>query len=253
MSSRFMRVAVASIATTGALLLPTETVAQAGHDAHANHASQAAPNTLTPDEVRAGWRLLFDGRTVNGWRNYRADTIGAGWKVVDGALTRTAFGGDIITVDKFGDFELYLEWKLSPEGRPGNSGIFYRAIEDSSAIYWNAPEMQILDDARHGDGRTPLTSTGSNYALDGVEHGHTKPVGEWNTVRIVIRSNHVEHWLNGTKVVEYELHSPAWKEKVAKSKFGPHKQYGMAREGHIGLQEHGSFVAFRNIKIRPLR
>lgn len=247
MSRRFSRslaLAVVFAASAGA---PAVVIAQAGHDHHT-----MSHNTLTDAERREGWRLLFDGKTTAGWRNYRADSIRSGWQAVDGALTRVARGGDIITMDKFGDFELTLEWKLSPEGPAGNSGIFYRAVEDSSAIYWNAPEMQILDDERHRDGRTPLTSTGANYALDGVEHGVARPVGEWNTVRLVVKGNHVEHWLNGKKVVEYELASDEWKAKVAKSKFAPHTQYGKAREGHIGLQEHGSFVAFRNIKIRPL-
>jgi hypothetical protein len=241
-----VRATLVAFAMAGALSLPSAAVAQAGH-VHGG----AAINTLTTEEQKQGWRLLFDGHSTSGWRNYKSDSI-RGWQAVDGALTRVGRGGDIITADKYADFELVLEWKLSPEGNPGNSGIFYRASEDSSAIYWNAPEMQILDDARHGDGRTPLTSTGSNYALDGVAHGHAKPVGEWNTVRIVVNGNHVEHWLNGTKVVQYELGSDEWKAKVAASKFAQHPQYGKAREGHIGLQEHGSFVAFRNIKIRPL-
>lgn len=211
-----------------------------------------APNTLTAAEQQAGWKLLFDGKTTKGWRNYKADTIGSGWQVVDGALTRVGRGGDIISNEKFGDFELILEWKLSPQGPPGNSGIFYRVVEDTAAIYWNAPEMQILDDARHSDGRTLLTSTGANYAIDPATPGLANPIGEWNTVRILVVGNHVEHWLNGKKSVEYELGSADWKAKVAKSKFAPHPLYGKAREGYIGLQEHGSFVAFRNIKIRPV-
>ncbi len=214
--------------------------------------AQAQHNTLTEAEKKEGWKLLFDGESMRGWRNYRSDSIRSGWQAVDGALTRVGRGGDIITAEKYRDFELVLEWKLSPEGPAGNSGIFYRAIEDSSAIYWNAPEMQILDDTRHNDGRTPLTSTGANYALDPVEHGTAKPIGEWNSVKIVIKNNHVEHWLNGKRVVSYVLGSEEWKAKVAKSKFAPHTQYGKASEGHIGLQDHGSFVAFRNVKIRSL-
>jgi hypothetical protein len=113
--------------------------------------------------------------------------------------------------------------------------------------------MQILDDARHPDGRTELTSSGANYALDGVPHGTAKPVGEWNTVRIVAKGAKVEHWLNGKKVVEYEMWSPKWEAAVAASKFKDYPQYGRAKAGHIGLQEHGSYVAFRNIKIRELK
>jgi hypothetical protein len=251
MSHGFSKHVIAATAaiTLTALSAPATMAAQ-GHDQHAQHAMH---NTLTDAEKRAGWRLLFDGKSTDGWRNYRSDSIRSGWQVVDGALTRVGPGRDIITKEKFADFELTLDWKLSPEGPPGNSGVFYRAVEDSSAIYWNAPEMQILDDARHGDGKNTLTSTGSNYALDGVPHGAAKPIGEWNTVRLVVKGNHVEHWLNGKKVVEYEFGSDAWKEKVAKSKFAPHAQYGKAREGHIGLQDHASFVAFRNIKVRPLK
>ena len=209
-------------------------------------------NTLTDAERAAGWRLLFDGRSLAGWRRYKSAEPITGWEAVDGALTRTARGSDIITADQFRNFELALEWRLSLDGPAGNSGIFYRAVETTSEIYWGAPEMQVLDNARHPDGRSELTSAGSNYALHGVAHSHARPVGEWNTVRLVVNGNHVEHWLNGAKVVEYELGSPAWRALVAKSKFAEHADYGRAERGHIGLQEHGSYVAYRNIKIREL-
>jgi uncharacterized protein YceK len=212
----------------------------------------AAPNTLTAAERAAGWRLLFDGRTTQGWRGYMRDTMPSGWAVVDGALTRVARTRDIMTVDQFEDFELVLEWRLDPAQQGGNSGIFYRAIEGPPQIYFSAPEMQILDDATHPDGRSPLTSTGSNYGLDAPPPGLVKPLGEWNTVRIVIDDDRVQHWLNGVKAVEYVLGSPEWTAKVAKSKFAQWPEYGKAARGHIGLQEHGSRVAFRNIKIREL-
>jgi hypothetical protein len=213
----------------------------------------APPNTLTSRERGQGWTLLFDGTSLNGWQRYDGAPITAGWKAVDGALTRVERGGsDIVTVRKYGNYELALEWKLSPDGPAGNSGIFYNVI-DTGGIYWGAPEMQILDDARHPDGRTILTSSGANYALHGVPHGAAKPVGEWNAVRIVRRGDHVEHWLNGAKVVEYELGSADWKARVAASKFKDKPLYGTARVGRIGLQEHGSFVAFRNIRIRELK
>jgi hypothetical protein len=213
----------------------------------------AAPpqlNTLTPAESAAGWRLLFDGSTTTGWRNFRSDSISAGWQIVDGGLTRTQPGaGDIITRDKFKNFELALEWKISPAG---NSGIFYRASEDDDAIYWTAPEMQVLDDAKHPDGQSRLTSAGANYDIDPAPAGVVRPAGEWNQVRIVVNGSHVEHWLNGVKVVEYELGSPAWEAKVKASKFAPHPHYGRNAEGYIGLQDHGDWVAYRNIKIRVL-
>ena len=197
-----------------------------------------------------GWRPLFDGHTTAGWRNFRSDSISAGWQVVDGALTRAQPGaGDIITRDKFKNFELQIEWKIAPGG---NSGIFYRASEDDDAVYWTAPEMQVLDDAHHPDAESRLTAAGANYGLDSAPPGIVKPAGEWNQVRLVVNGNHVEHWLNGQKVVEYELGSPAWEEKVKASKFAPHVHYGRNTEGYIGLQDHGDSVAFRNIRIRVL-
>lgn len=214
--------------------------------------AQAAPNTLTDAERAAGWELLFDGRTTAGWRNFRQETIRDGWQVVDGALTRVAQGGDIITVDQFTNFELALEWRLSPDGPPGNSGIFYRATEEASIIYLGAAEMQILDNERHPDGQSELTSAGSNYAMHGVAHHHARPVGEWNSVRIVVNGNHVQHWFNGTKVVEFEIGSPDWQARLEASKFRDWPLYAKATTGHIGLQEHGSYVAFRNMKIRRL-
>jgi hypothetical protein len=207
-------------------------------------------NTLTSAENAAGWRLLFDGRTTAGWRGYRRDSMPAGWQAVDGALTRVApGGGDIITRETFRNFELTLEWQVAPGG---NSGIFYRGSEDDDAIYWNAPEMQVLDDAGHPDGRSRLTAAGSNYAIDPAPAGVVRPARQWNQVRIVVNGSHVEHWLNGVKVVEYELGSAAWEAKVQASKFAPHPRYGRNTEGYIGLQDHGDWVSYRNIKIRVL-
>ena len=207
------------------------------------------PNTLTDSERAAGWKLLFDGKTGAGWRGYRQHTLPAGWQVKDGALTRVAEAGDIITDEQFKNFELALEWKISPGG---NSGIFYRASEDSDAIYWNAPEMQVLDDARHPDGQSRMTAAGAAYDLYPSPAGIVKPANEWNAVRLVVNGNHVEQWLNGVKVVEYEFGSPDFQAKVKESKFAPHPNFGRNSEGHIGLQDHGDVVAFRNIKIRVL-
>jgi len=213
---------------------------------------QGLPNTLTAAERAAGWSLLFDGTTTRGWRNYRADTLSAGWQVVDGALTRVGAGGDIITLEQFTNFELMLEWKLSPTGEPGNSGIFYRATEEATVIYLGAAEVQILDNVRHPDGKLELTSAGANFAMHGVPATAARPVGEWNSVRLLVNGDHVEHWFNGAKVVEFEINSPDWLARVAASKFKSWPLYAKARSGHIGLQEHGSYVAFRNLKIRRL-
>ena len=211
--------------------------------------AQGSLNALTPAERAGEWRLLFDGKTTAGWRGWKMDTMPSGWKAVDGALTRVRLAADIITTEKFKDFELSLEWKIA---KNGNSGIFYRASEDDDAIYWSAPEMQVLDDAGHPDGQSRLTAAGSNYGLYPAPAGVVKPAGQWNQVRLVVRGKHVEHWLNGVKMVDYDLESPDWEAKVKASKFAPHVHYGRNREGYIGLQEHEFWVAYRNIKIRTL-
>lgn len=191
---------------------------------------------------QAGWRSLQ-------WRGYQKTELPAGWQVLDGALTRVARGGDIVSTEQFGDFELELEWMVKDRG---NSGIFIRALETTPLIYHNAPEYQVLDDAGHADGKSRLTAAGSNYALHPSPPGHVKPAGEWNHTRIVANGSHIEHWLNGTKVVEYELHTPEWKQRVAGTKFKEWPAYGQARRGHIGLQDHGDWVAYRNIRIREI-
>jgi hypothetical protein len=214
--------------------------------------AQAAPmsnNTLTPEEAKSGWRLLFDGQTTAGWRGYQKQEMPAGWQVVDGALTRVGEAGDIISVDQFTDFELSLEWKLSPGG---NSGIFYRVTEEGEYGYYSGPEMQVLDDAAHPDGRSRLTSAGSAYGLYAPPAGVVRPAGEWNQVRIIVKGPHVEHWLNGQQVVSYELMSPEWEAKVKATKFAEWPQYGRAPRGHIALQDHGDWVAYRNIRIREI-
>jgi len=212
-------------------------------------ASSTTQNSLSDVEKAEGWSLLFDGTTTAGWRNYGKQTISDGWVVQDGALTRTGAGGDIISTGEFKNFELSIDWKIEPGG---NSGIFYRASEEQDEIYWNAVEMQVLDDAKHPDGQNPLQSAGAAYDLYPAPRGHVHPGGEWNTARLVVNGNHVEQWLNGFKMVEYELGSTDWNSKVAASKFKPHPKFGKNTQGHIGLQDHGNIVAYRNIKIRAL-
>ena len=206
-------------------------------------------NTLTDAEREAGWELLFDGQSTDGWRGYMMDAVPDGWQVLDGELTRVGRGRDLITKAQFENFDLTLEWKVE---LGGNSGILFRAVEGPEQIYMGAPEMQILDDDNHADGRSPLTSVGSNYAIHPAPRGLAHPVGDWNSVRILVDGNHVEHWLNSFRTVEYELGSVDWLERVAASKFSQWPEYGRASKGHIGLQEHGDVVAFRNIKIRRL-
>jgi hypothetical protein len=211
----------------------------------------AAPNQLTEADRAAGWRLLFDGESLAGWRGYRREDVPASWKAVDGTLAFSpgTDGGDLITTEEFGNFEFALEWKISPGG---NSGIMFRVTEEHNWPWESGAEVQVLDNIGHVDGKNPLTSAGANYALHAPARDVTRPVGEWNEVRLVVDGSHVEHWLNGTKVVEYELWSDEWKALVAGSKFNEMPRYGLATEGHLCLQDHDDPVWYRNIKIRPL-
>ena len=216
--------------------------------------SSREDNTLTASEIKDGWQLLFDGITTNGWRSYLSDSI-YGWEVEDGTFKALGLGGDlggdIITEDRFENFELRLEWKISPEG---NSGILYLVQEDTAynAVYETGPEYQLLDDAGFPEELQDWQLTGANYAMHVAENKELNPVGEWNSSRILVDHGHVEHWLNGNKVVEYELWSDDWKKRVAEGKWNNYPDYGKFREGHIALQDHGSVTWFKNIKIKEI-
>ncbi len=212
-------------------------------------AGQAPANTLTAAEKADGWTLLFDGETTNGWREFRQDSMPDGWQAVDGALARVGEGGDIITAAQFENFDLRLEWKIEAGG---NSGIFFHVTEDAEEVWHSAAEMQVLDDDAHPDGRSSMTSAGSDYALYGRSRDVVKPVGEWNAVRILVDGSQVEYWMNGVRIVEYELWSEDWQARVAASKFSEFPQFGRARKGHFALQNHGDPVFFRNMKVREL-
>lgn len=212
---------------------------------------QQAPNTLDEFEVGAGWTLLFDGTSTDGWRGYNREDFPDGWVVEDGTLTRVAWGGSIIYGAKqFVDFDLKIDWMV---GEGGNSGVFYRGEEGLEDIFKSAVEMQVLDDANHRDGRSPYTSAGAVYGLYPVPRGVVHPAGEWNESRVIARGAHVEHWLNGVLVGEYELGSPDWAVRVAGSKFVEWPEFATSLRGFIGLQDHGNQVWYRNIKIRELR
>lgn len=205
---------------------------------------------LTAAERADGWQVLFDGTSLDAWRGYRKPALPDGWRAENGSLTLvTAGAGDIITREQFRNFDLRLEWKVAPGG---NSGIFYRATEEGDYVWQSSSEMQVLDDERHADGKSELTSAGSNFGLYGVPRGVSRPAGEWNSVRLLVNGSHVEHWLNGVKVVDYDLGSPEWEARVRASKFATMPLYGRAPQGHIGLQDHGDRVEFRNIRIRTL-
>ena len=215
---------------------------------------KAATTSATEEAAPAdsGWIALFDGSSLDAWRNYRQDTISSQWQIQDGALMLAgAGGGDIISKEQFESFELELEWKIS---EAGNSGIFFHVAEADSlgAVYASGPEIQVLDDDRHPDGKLPSHRAGANYDLHPCRVVTVKPVGEWNHVRVVVDKGHVVHYQNGENVVDYQIGSPEWQTALAASKFADWPMYAKAGSGHIALQDHGDKVWFRNIRIRRL-
>jgi hypothetical protein len=217
--------------------------------------TDSAPNALTAAEKSAGWTLLFDGRSLDGWRGYKkADAAGLRWKIDDGALSlpaATAPGtqaGDIISKDTFEQFELVFDWRIAPGG---NSGVKYFILEDRDSAIGH--EYQVIDDERHADAKVgPHRQTAAFYDVLPAADRPLKPAGEWNTTRIAVRGQTVEHWLNGKKVLQYELGSPALKAAIEKSKFKGIERFGTRQNGHILLQDHGNQVWFRTIKIHRL-
>ena len=211
----------------------------------------AQMNTLTKKEAAHGWRLLFDGQTMADWRGYKMADLPAGWRVEDGIIVKDSSAEDIVTRDSFANFELTMDWKLA---KGGNSGIFYRGTEEYDHIYWSAPEYQLLDDANAPDGTSRLTSAGADYALYPSPAGIEHPAGEWNHARIIVRGDHVEHWMNGKKLLSYTFGSADWAAKEKASKFGKWPNYGKASRGLIGVQgDHNGRLELRNIKIRVLK
>lgn len=211
-------------------------------------------NLLTEKEKENGWRLLFDGKTTNGWRGYKQDKVKEGWQVIEGNLVALGkggdLGGDIITVEQYEDFELYIEWAISDGG---NSGIFFHVVErDYPTVYATGPEYQLIDDNGFQEKLEEWQKTGANYAMHNAVNKKLMPAGEFNISRIRVEDGIVEHWLNDEKVLEYELWTDEWKELVKNCKWKDYPGYGLARKGHIGLQDHGNNVKFRNIKIRDL-
>jgi hypothetical protein len=207
-------------------------------------------NTLTPAERSAGWKLLFDGTTIAGWRSLKSEAPGAGWSAVGGTLTTVGQAGDLVTTGEYGNFELSLDWKVS-EG--ANSGIIYRVGLTEDATYRTGPEYQVLDNLKAEDNKQANHLAGALYDLVAPPKDFTKPVGQWNTARLVVRGWHVQQWLNGEKTVDIDLASPAGKALIAGSKFKTMPKFATLLRGHIALQDHGDVVSFRNVKILELK
>jgi hypothetical protein len=214
--------------------------------------NQQKDNTLTEKEKKEGWVLLFDGTTMKGWRAYQNKEID-GWDIKNGELYCREEGvtkrADLITNNKYENFELQIDWKIAPKK---NSGIVYMVTEENGASYESGPEYQLIDDIGYPGKLTDKQLSGSNYDMNAPTAKVSKPAGEFNHTKIVINKGHVEHWLNGTKVVDYQLWSPEWEHARANSKWKDVKAYGMSKSGHIALQDHGGGIAFKNIKIKQL-
>jgi hypothetical protein len=218
-------------------------------------AASDAPNTLTAAEKAAGWRLLFDGASPAGWRGYgKPDMAGLRWVIKDGAICLPPADGadtrghrDIISKDAYGDFDLTWQWQVQPGS---NSGVKYFVVESGTAAIGH--EYQIIDDGKHPDAKVSSErQTASFYDVKSATARPTKPVGEWNTSRVLVSGTHVEHWLNGAKVLEYELGTAETLALVQDSKFKANAGFGTKKPGHILLQDHGDAVCYRNVKIRP--
>lgn len=215
--------------------------------------AQAPPYSSVRADAAAGWRSLFDGRSTQGWRGYKKPSFpDKGWAVENGCLrcVEKGGGGDIITVDSFADFELEFEWKVGPKA---NSGVIYRVQEGPDATWQTGPEYQILDDVGLETNPTSWHSAGALYELVAPSSAKPlKPSGDWNTGRIRVHNNLVQHWLNGVKIVEAVWGSDDWKSRIAASKFKSLPGFGAQPKGHIALQDHGNDVWYRNIRIRDL-
>jgi hypothetical protein len=197
--------------------------------------------------------VLFNGKNTDHWRGYKQDGFPSCWSVENGTLRTIPGKGelkvDLVTKEKYGDFDLELEWKVTPGA---NSGVIYRVSEDFDRSYQSGPEYQVLDDEKNHDGKNPKTSAGALYALIAPTNKVLKPVGEWNKARIIVKNGHVEHWLNGKKVVEYQWGSDAVNKLIAESKFAQWPNFMKEDTGHIALQHHGGDASFRNIRIKKL-
>ena len=211
-------------------------------------------NTVTKQEEADSWQLLFDGHDLSSWRGFKMEDIPPGWTIDVDSLhfdgRRGGEGaGDLTTKEQFSDFELKLEWRISPGA---NSGVLYRVTEDYDEEYMSGPEFQIIDDKGYSSKLEDTQLSGANYGLHSPSKDVVMPPGEWNQMRLLVSGPHVEHWLNGEMVVAYQLWTNQWKEMVANSKFAVWAGYGMSPTGYIVLQDHGASVWFRNIRIKAL-
>ncbi|MDR0794021.1 MAG: DUF1080 domain-containing protein [Chitinophagaceae bacterium] len=218
------------------------------------------PNTLTAEQKKEGWKLLFDGVTTNGWHTYNQSTIGSAWKVQDGALHldaskkgdwQTINGGDIIYDKAYSNFHFKVDWKIAPAG---NSGVIFYAQEGAQYQYcWETGmESQVLDNVAGDDAKTPNCKAGDIYELVACSKDVVKPAGEWNRLEIICNNGKLNLIMNGTKVIDIMLWDEHWQKLIAGSKFASMPGFGMFRTGKFALQDHGHDVWFRNIMVKEL-
>lgn len=240
---------------TGLILLTAVSIAAC------NSQSEKKAEEPAVNKTDSGWVSLFDGKTLTGWHNYGKTTVGEAWKIADGTLYldttkkagwQTAQGGDIVSAEEYENFDLKLEWKIAPGG---NSGIIFYVHEDTSKykyVWQTGPEMQVLDNDLHSDGKIPKHRAGDLYDLISCKTETVKKPGEWNEAEIISKDGKLDFFLNGTNVVSTTLWDDAWKSLVAGSKFKEWPDFGTYKKGHIALQDHGNTVWYRNIKIKRL-
>lgn len=233
---------IAAVLALGACNTPPATSSQAS--------TTIPDNTLSTAEQDQGWHLLFDGQDMSQWRNFKAEDLSDKWQIQDGALTLNGKeGGDILTKATYQNFDLMLDWKISIAG---NSGVFIMADELGNQIYSHAVEIQILDNERHSDNKLDTHLSGSVYDMIASPKSSHKPAGEWNHMRIRVHNSALKVWQNDENVADIVMNSPEWNELLSASKFKNWPGFGLLEKGHIGLQDHGDQVAFKNIKILEL-
>jgi hypothetical protein len=216
--------------------------------------TEVADAILTPEQKAEGWKVLFNGRNLNGWKIFKSKENNS-WEVTDGMLHCKPFDdadkrADIMTTEQYDNFELSFDWKISAQG---NSGVMFRVTEDNDEPYQSGPEYQIIDDVEYPGDLKDTQYTGSNYDMHPApEDKPVNPVGEWNTSKIVANGNHIEHWLNGKLIIEYEIGSEEWLKLKENSKWNDAEGYGISKSGYIDFQDHGNEVWFKNILIKTL-
>ncbi|GAA5220121.1 3-keto-disaccharide hydrolase [Membranihabitans marinus] len=217
-------------------------------------AGMSTDNTLTAEQKADGWKLLFDGKTTNGWHGFNRDDIGSDWTAMDGKLVFNptkgeGTGGDIVTDEEYENFHLKIDWKISP---CGNSGIMFNVVEGKEKPYHSGPEMQVLDNTCHKDAKIITHRAGDLYDLITGTPETVKPAGEWNTAEIMIKDGHLTFYLNGTQIVETQMFNDEWNQMIADSKFSQWPGFGTYKKGHICIQDHGDPVEFKNMMIKQL-